>query len=299
MSQVELASQPVVATPAGRAGQNRVRLLLIGPPLIYYIFLLAIPFASVVALGFATRSDTGLFDLIFTWSNYAVVLTDPFYWKIGWTTLRLSIVTTLICLVLAYPVAYRLAGLSMRARKIFLILLMFPLLLSTIIRVYGWMVILGRRGLLNQSLIELGLLSRPVSFLQTEWTVIVGLVSILIPYAVINIMNALATIDPMYKEAAAIHSASPFKVFVHVTFPLSRPGIVSGGLIIFSLTMGTYLVSLLLGGPGVKMFGNVVFDSINGFNWPLGAAVSAVLVLITLVTTSAFSRLLATPNMVR
>lgn len=293
MSLADIAGRADISAPKPRKVVNRAPAILLGPSLIFYTLMLALPFCGLVAAGFMTRSDSGLFEPIFTVSNYWAVFTQSYYLKAAWVTLRMSVVTSALCLLLAYPVAYWLAGTTMRMRKAILIVLMFPLLLSTIVRVYGWIVILGRRGLINQTLIDWGVIERPLNLMYTEWTVVLGLVSILIPYAIINITNTLLTIDPAYREAAAIHSASPWKVFTKVTLPLSKPGIVSAGLIVFSISMSTYLISLLLGGPRVKLLGNIVFDSISSFNWPQGAALSVVLVMLTLVTCSAFSRMLS------
>jgi ABC-type spermidine/putrescine transport system permease subunit I len=245
-------------------------------------------------VGFLTTSQTGLFDTVPTLANYRRVLTDGYYLGVLWTTLRISLEVTAWCLVFGYPTAYWLATASRRTRKIILLLLMFPLLLSTVIRIYSWIVLLGRRGLVNQILLDTGLITRPIGLLYQEWTVILGMISILIPFAIINMTNTLVSLDPAVREAAAIHGASGWQVFLKVTLPMSRPGILSACLIVFSVSMSTYLISLLLGGPRIKLLGNLVFDATSSFNWPLGAAVSVVLVLLTLGGSSAFSAILST-----
>ncbi len=262
--------------------------ILLGPIIVFYGLILIVPTVVLWAIGFLEPSQSALFSHILTTANYARAVTDPFYLRILWETLSVSIETTAACLLLGYPVAFWLAAKSMQTRQRLLTLLLFPLLLSTVIRVYGWIVLLGRRGLINQVLLDSGLADLPVAFLYHEGTVVVGLVSILVPYAIISVTNVLTTIDPAIGEAAAIHGAGPWKVFLRVTLPLSRPGIVSAGLIVFSISMSTYLVTLLLGGARIKFVGNLIFDATSSFNWPLGAALSAVLVLTTLLSCYAF-----------
>lgn len=265
---------------------------LLAPSLIYYVLFLILPAGFFCTISFYQRSESGFYDPIFTLRNYASALGDTFYLKSLWLTFRLSLETTALCLLIGYPVAYQLSRLSSRARKLLLVLLLFPLLLSTVIRAYGWIALLGRRGLLNQALLQTGLSDYPVSFLYAELTVLVGLVSILLPYMVINITNTLVTIDPALGEAAAIHGASPWRTFLNVTLPLSRSGMISGSVIVFTISMSTYIISFLLGGPKVKMMGNLIFDFTNSFNWPLGAALSVVLVVATTVSCQAMMRLM-------
>lgn len=265
---------------------------LLAPAFLYYFVLLVLPSAAFCVVSFYGRSDTGFFDGVFTLKNYVAVLTDGFYLGSLWLTFRISVETTLACLLLGYPAAYHLSKLSPATRKKLIILLLFPLLLSTVIRVYGWIALLGRRGIVNQLLLSSGATDYPIAFLYTEGTVLLGLVSILLPYMIINITNTLITIDPALREAAAAHGAGPFRVFLTVTLPLSGAGMVSGAVMVFTIAMSTYIISFLLGGPKVKLIGNLIFDSTSSFNWPLAAALSVVLVVATAVACGAMVQLL-------
>ena len=265
---------------------------LLAPSLLYYALFLILPAGLFCVVSLYQRSDTGFYDPVFTFGNYAKALGDSFYLGALWLTLRTSLATTALCLLIGYPAAYQLSRLSYRARRLLLILLLFPLLLSTVIRAYGWIALLGRRGLVNQLLLQSGLTDSSVPFLYGEGTVLLGLVSILLPYMIINIANTLVTIDPAFREAAAIHGASPWKTFLNVTLPLSRAGMISGCVIVFTIAMSTYIISLLLGGPRVKLMGNLIFDFTNSFNWPLGAALSVVLVVATTLSCQALMRLM-------
>lgn len=266
--------------------------LLLGPAILYYLLFLALPSVAFCLVSFYQRSDSGFFDPVLTLSNYAAALTDGFYLKSLWLTFRISVETTLACLLLGYPAAYHLSRMTPARRKKLIILLLFPLLLSTVIRVYGWMALLGRRGIVNQLLLSAGWTDYPVAFLYSEGTVLLGLVSILLPYMIINITNTLITIDPALREAAAIHGAGPLRVFLKVTLPLSGAGMVSGAVTVFTIAMSTYIISFLLGGPKVKLLGNLIFDSTSSFNWPMAAALSVVLVVATAVSCGALMQLL-------
>jgi ABC-type spermidine/putrescine transport system permease subunit I len=271
---------------------NRSDLLLV-PTSLYYLAFLIVPSIMFCVVSFYGKSDSGFYDGILTTRNYISVLSDKFYLGSLWLTLRISLETTGLCLLLGYPAAYFLSKLSSSARKRLIILLLFPLLLSTVIRVYGWIALLARRGLINQFLLAAGWTSSPVPLLYNEMTVLVGLTSILLPYMIINITNTLITIDASLREAAAIHGASPTRIFLFVTFPLSTAGVISGAVTVFTIAMSTYIISFLLGGPRTKLIGNLIFDATSSFNWPLGAALSVVLVIATMLSSFAIMQLLS------
>ncbi len=265
--------------------------LFLGPIVAYYLLFLIVPAGLFCIVSLYQRSESGFYDPIFTLRNYASALGDTFYLNSLWLSLRVSIATTVACLLIGYPTAVQLSRCRLFTRKLLLILLLFPLLLSTVIRAYGWIALLGRRGVINQLLLSSGVTEFPIAFLYTEATVLLGLTSILLPYMIINITNTLVTIDPAIEEAATIHGASPWKTFINVTLPLSRAGILSGCLIVFTIAMSTYIISFLLGGPRVKLMGNLIFDFTSSFNWPMGAALSVVLVVATMLSCQILLRL--------
>ncbi|MFU0507918.1 ABC transporter permease [Pseudaminobacter sp. NGMCC 1.201702] len=278
----------VAVDPAATARDPGNRLInwsrsefLLAPSLVYYFVFLILPSVTFCAVSFYGMSSSGFHDGVFTLNNYLATLRDEFYLSSLWLTLSISLQTTAFCLLLGYPPAYWLSRRSPSARKKLIILLLFPLLLSTVVRVYGWIALLGSRGIANQLLISWGITEHPLPLLYSEATVLIGLTSILLPYMIINITNTLITIDPVLREAAAAHGASPVRVFLNVTLPLSRAGIVSGAVIVFTIAMSTYIISFLLGGPRVKLLGNLIFDATSSFNWPSAAALSVILVLAT------------------
>ncbi|HEV8306283.1 MAG TPA: ABC transporter permease [Methylomirabilota bacterium] len=267
---------------------------MLQPPLAFYALLFLAPLLIFSVVSVFQTSQTGLFDPVFTLQHYAKALGDRFYLRSLWNTFEISLGVTLLCLALGYPVAYLLADLRPRPRKLLIILLLFPLLVSTIIRVYGWMVILGGRGIVNNFLLRWRLVDDALPLMFNTGTLYLGLVTILLPYMVINVTNVLVAIDPALGEAASIHGADRRRVFWRVTLPLSLPGVLSGCLLVFTISMSAYVIPLLLGGHRVKMLGNLVFESISSFNWPFAAALSLVLLGGTLLACLGFLTLLGT-----
>lgn len=215
---------------------------------------------------------------------YEKFLTDSFYLNILWTTVKVSLQTTLICLLLGYPVAYFLARTRSRIRNLLIIMTVFPFLVSAVVRSYGWMVILGKNGLLNQLLRGVGLIQKPLSILYTPTAVLIGLVHLLTPYMILNITSVIQSIDRNVEYAAHSLGASPLKTFFKVTLPLSSPGIISGCILVFTLSMTSYVTPKLLGGTKFRMMSTMVFQEVNvNFNWGFASAISYILLFVILV----------------
>jgi len=175
----------------------------------------------------------------------------------------------LLCLVVGYATAYVIAPLPPRMRLIMLLLLVAPLMVSNVIRAYGWIAILGRQGVVNSMLRSTGLIDGPLLLLNSFEAVAFGLMTILLPYMVVSIVNALNAIDRQYIEAAQSLKTNPVRTFIYVIWPLSSPGVASGILLVFLLTLSAYVTITLLGGPRMKLLVSLVFDSVSGFRWPL------------------------------
>lgn len=214
---------------------------------------------------------------------YRKFLTDAFYLNILWTTVKISLKTTLICLLLGYPAAYFLARTKSRIKNLLIIMTIFPFLVSAVVRSYGWMVILGKNGLLNQLLRALGLIQKPLSILYTPTAVLIGLVHLLTPYMILNITSVIQSIDRNVEYAAHSLGASPLKTFFKVTLPLSSPGIISGCILVFTLSMTSYVTPKLLGGTKFRMMSTMVFQEVNvNFNWGFASAISYILLVVIL-----------------
>lgn len=215
---------------------------------------------------------------------FAKFFGDPFYLAILWNTVKIALQTTCITLLLGYPTAYFMARTQSGARNILMIVLIFPFLVSAVVRSYGWMVILGEHGLLNQFLVGLGLIAKPLVILNTPHAVRIGLVHLLLPYMVLSVSSVLQGIDRNVEYAAYSLGANPFKTFYKVVLPLSSPGVISGCVLVFTLSMTAYVTPKLLGGARFRVMSTMVFQEINvNFNWAFATAISYILLFAILV----------------
>jgi len=259
---------------------------LVLPPLGTTLVLFVGPLVYLFWVSLHTASQSELYGHALTIQNYMAILGDAFYLAIIRRTLAVAAIILGISLLIGYPVAYFVALQPARRRMAILLLLLFPLMVSNVVRAYGWVAILGRRGVVNTTLRDLGLIDVPLELLYTTEAVVVGLMTILLPYMVISIANTLASLDPRYQEAAQALGAGPVRTFVHVTLPLSTPGVASGMLLVFLLTLSAYVTIALLGGPRSKLLVSMVYDSVTAFQWPHAAALAFVLLGLALAATA-------------
>ncbi|MCK7610840.1 ABC transporter permease [Roseibium sediminicola] len=262
------------------ARERRQPWILLSPALTAVGLLLFVPLMFIVVYSFWLRTATGADQAGFYFDNWNEALTDPFYRDILLSTLRIAAITTIACAVMGYPAAYFIA----RARSnkaLLLLLLMLPFWISYIIRTMSWINILGVSGAVNWLLLNLGIVDEPVQMLYNEPTVILGLVHFLLPFMVLNVYVALEGIDISLEDAACSLGSTRWQAFREVTLPLSLPGLAAGGLLCFVLSAGTYITPLVLGGPTDAMFANLVFEAIiTQLNWPLGSALSLMLLAV-------------------
>lgn len=260
--------------------ERRQPWILLSPALAAVVLLLVVPLLFIVVYSFWLRSATGADTQGFHLDNWQKVLSDRFYRDILLNTLKIAAITTAVCAVMGYPAAYFIAR-SRGNKLILLVLLMLPFWISYIIRTMSWINILGISGALNSLLVTLGIISEPVQMLYNEVTVILGLVHFLLPFMVLNIYVSLEGIDTNLEDAANSLGATRWQSFLQVTLPLSLPGLAAGGLLCFVLGAGTYITPVILGGPRDAMFANLVFEAIiRQLNWPLGSALSLLLLAV-------------------
>jgi putative spermidine/putrescine transport system permease protein len=231
-------------------------------------------------------SSGELYGPALTLHNYVDVLGDSFYLAIIRRTVGVAAAILGCCLLIGYPVAYFVALQPARRRMVVLLLLLFPLMVSNVVRAYGWVAILGRRGVANTLLRDLGLIDAPLDLLYTTEAVVVGLMTILLPYMVISIANTLSALDRSFEEAAQSLGAGPVRTFLHVTLPLSTPGVASGMLLVFLLTLSAYVTITLLGGPRSKLLLSMIYDGVTAFQWPRAAALAFILLALALALTA-------------
>ena len=255
--------------------------VLMSPALTAITLLLAIPTCFIVVYSFWLRTAAGGEQVGFYLDNWQEVLSDPFYRGILIQTLRIAGITTVLCALLGYVPAYFVATTKMKNKAFLLLLLMLPFWVSYIIRTMSWINILGVSGAVNYVLTTLGIVDEPLQMLYNEPTVILGLLHFLLPFMVLNIYVSLEAIDPNLIDAARSLGARPLQAFREVTFPLSLPGLAAGSLLCFVLGAGTYITPIILGGPRDAMFANLIYEAIIiQLNWPLGSALSIVLLVL-------------------
>lgn len=264
--------------------------LLAIPPTLFFLAFFVGPLGYLFYVSLHDVSQTELYGSRLTLENYWRVAADPFYLGIIKRTLVAGLAVSGLTLLIGYPVALSMVRMTPRQRSLYVMLLLFPLMVSNVIRAYGWIAILGRRGVVNNLLRDAGVLQAPLPLLYSVESVVVGLLTILLPYMIICLVNALLTIDRSLAEAAQSLGAGPIRTFLHVTLPLSTPGIASGLLLVFLLTLSAYITVALLGGPQSKLLVSLVYDAVMTFVWPRAAALAFVLLGISLTVTSLMLR---------
>lgn len=254
--------------------------LLLLPSLIVLGLFFIIPLlGSLVASFQSTRpGDVAGFDA------YLKIFTDPYYLQVLLQTLLFGIVVTLITLLLGYPAGYYLARTRSSYKSLITFLIIGPLLISMVIRCYGWMLTLGGRGLINSLLLGLGIIPSPLE-LMYNWTgVIIAVVHVLLPYVVLSIASVIEGIDPSIEDSARVFGANPFQTFLRITLPLSIQGIATGATLAFLLTIGSFVTVLMLGGKNTMVLSLLIFQQITvTFNEAFAAALGISLMAIAMV----------------
>src|SRR5215471_1065466 len=263
----------------GPQRQRAYWIALVLPLALYLLAFLVIPFINIIILSFYTHSPTRIWTPELTTANYSD-LVDASFLAVLLRTLRLGLVCTVICLLFGYPLAYFLARAERRVALIGLFLLVMPLMVSAVIRTFGWLVILGRNGLVNGVITAFGL--PPLLLLYNETAVVIGLANVFVPFMVLPLMASIERIDPALEEAARNLGASWFATFRLVILPLSRPGLISGCLLVYSAAISAFVVPMLMGGARVRVIGRQIYDQLLiSYQWPNASAIATLLVIAT------------------
>jgi putative spermidine/putrescine transport system permease protein len=247
-----------------------------------------VPMTLVLPEGF--RSAGG-----WTTAVYAGVFGDSYYWTIFARSFWLSIVGTAVCLAASYPVAYYLVRIAHpRWRPYAYMLVIAPLFTSAVIRAMAWVIILGRKGVVNEWLQFLGVAEGPLRLLYGEGAIVLGLVYVMVPLMVLTFAAVLQTVDTRLEDAARDLGAGPLATFCCVTLPLTVPGIIAGSFLVFTLCLSSYVTPAVLGGGRTKVLAMLVFEQfMRVFNWPLGAALATILLIISIALMWLYNRVLA------
>lgn len=273
-----------VAKPPARRPRNRflAPALLTAPLILFMLVFYILPVLAMLA-----RSVT---EPTFGFSNYAALATDTVFQNVFWTTLRTALIVTAGCLLLGYPVALVLVRPGAKA-TIALGIVLLPFWTSVLVRSYAWMVLLGRRGLLNEALLTAGIIDHPLRILNTPIAVDIAMIHILLPYMILPVANALRQIDPSLRKAALGLGATPSGVFRQIILPLSMPGVAAGVLLVFVLSLGFYITPALVGGAKDMTIAMLIAQQVDQLNWSYAACLSATLLAATLVIMAIFQRL--------
>ena len=273
-------------TANGR-GSGLVTALLLVPTTAWYLFLLVVPLGILIVFSLGTRTDVGGYSPGLTLQNYADL---PTRFPAFQNTLTLALIGTILCALVAYPLAYYLATRAGQKRTVLLILVILPFWTSFLVRTYAWLQILGANGI--PSLLQtLGVEPRPV-FLNTHAAVLLGIVYNYLPLMVFPLYVSLERLDKRLLEASKDLGAGRLATFRQVTLPLSAAGLLSGAMLVFIPIMGEYVIPALLGGGKVFFVGNALVDLfLQSRNWPFGSAAAIVLILVILFAVTLYLRL--------
>ena len=252
---------------------------LLVPTSFLYIITFFIPLITLLVMSFS-RFESSVTTVGFYLDNYEKILTDGITLKIFFQTVELSLMITLFCLLLGYPVAMLMRRVGPRARLWILLLVVSPLLTSIIVRNVAWVLILGRSGMINDLLISWGLISKPLPLMYNTFGVVLAVVHVYLSFMVLPLFAALSSINNSLEEAAASLGAKPLSIFLNVTLPLSLPGIMAGCTLVFILSMGVYLTPVIMGGNFVVTLPMLIEDAVrNGYNWPEASAMALLLLI--------------------
>ncbi|ERI05575.1 ABC transporter permease [Aneurinibacillus aneurinilyticus] len=266
-------------------------LLLLLPILLFIFGFFVVPMLYILYLSFIYTDSPTATNAVFSLKNYMLFFSDSYYLSSLWITVKVSLYTVLVSLLLGYPVALTMAKSSPRVRGYIALLIAAPLLVSIVVRNFGWYLLLLPNGTINSVLASLGIIDSPLKLLFSEIGVIIGLSNAYLPFMILAIATSLYNIDPSLERASAILGASPLRSFFSVTLPLSLPGIVSGCVLVFSMSMSAYVTPALMGGANVPMMPVVAYDQINNLlRWTFGSALSYVLLATTMIMVTVFTR---------
>ncbi len=278
-----------------RSGAGRK--LVIGIPLVWLCLFFLAPFFIDFKISFSeTRLAMPPYAPLLEWgpdhalsfhlhlANYRFLLSDALYVSSYLYSLKVALISTLLCLLLGYPMAYGIARATPTARNLMLMLVILPFWTSFLLRVYAWMGLLRNNGIINSLLLWLGVIDQPVQMMQTDFAVYVGIVYSYLPFMILPLYTNLEKHDPALLEAAADLGARPMRAFLRVTLPLSFPGIAAGSLLVFIPVIGEYVIPSLLGRPDQLMIGRVLSDEFfSNRDWPVASAVAIAMLALLVV----------------
>jgi putative spermidine/putrescine transport system permease protein len=280
-----LADSPVPAVLPAAEGPSRLepRSLMALPALIAISLIFMLPLGLLLAQSLWDANG-------FTLAGYVRVFADPYYVQVIWDSLKLAFNVTLISLIIGYPAAFALARARGRAQVILFALVFLPLTVSIIVKTFGLMIMFRREGIANWFLVTMGFVDRPIRLVFTEFSLVVGMVNVFLPFMILPIFSVVRMLDPRLTDAAACLGAGPIRTFWRVTLPLTMPGIVAGASIVFSIAVAAYVTPGLLIGERYMTMSQVMAKAfLNLRDFQLGATMASIMLMIALVIVFASS----------
>lgn len=277
------------------------RHLVIGVPYLWFLILALVPLLIVLKISLSEMESTSVSSLI-DWTNgwptvklnfasYMFIATDALYYQTYFSSIRYALLTTVICLIIAYPFAYFMARSPKHIQPTLLMLIMLPFWTSFLLRIYAWKTLLVNNGVINNVLMSIGVIHEPIAMMNTPFSLMVGMVYSYLPFMILPLYANLSKLDMRYLEAAADLGASPFKAFWLITVPLSKAGIIAGSMLVFIPAVGEYVIPELLGGSDTLMIGRVLWDEFFSNNdWPMASAVAVVMMLLIMLPMAIYNK---------
>jgi putative spermidine/putrescine transport system permease protein len=268
--------------------------LFILPSALLFVLFFFLPIGLMAVMSLLTGNPVVMPHVAFTARHYQRLVDDSYYLEVIWTTIRIGLWTTLIALVIGYPLAHWMARIKSRTgHALLLMAVLAPMLTGIVVRTFAWMTLLSDKGVINQVLLSLGLVNKPLQLMYNEAGIVVGLVHIYVPFMVLTLTGVIGRIDERLEQAAENLGASPLRAFVEVTLPLSLPGILAGSLLVFALAISAYVTPILLGGFQIMTLPILIYQQISAnFNIGFAAALGMVLLLVSLILILAYNRVL-------
>ncbi len=291
-----LSTALIEPAPMRSRRRGRAEGLLIVPALLLFGGFFLLPLLAVAVISLLTGNPVTAPSVSFTLRHYQRLVGDGYYLEVLWRTLRIGLVTTIVALLIGYPLAHQLARLRTKLwRTLMLMAVLSPMLIGIVVRTYAWMTLLSNQGIVNIALQGLGLTHAPVGLMYNEFGTVVALVHIYVPFMILTVTGVIGRIDPRLEEAARNLGAGKLRSFVEVTLPLSLPGIVAGSLLVFALSISAYVTPILMGGFEVITLPILIYQQISGTSFNLGfaGALAMVLLAVSLILIVPYSRVMA------
>ena len=267
---------------ARRSNPNLTYGFLAQPLVAAMLFVFIWPIGEILA--------TSVWNKGFTAVHYVRAFADPIYLRVLWTTVKISFLTTLICLLVAYPFAYCMANASGRVQQVLLGLVTLSFFISLLVKNYAWTVLLQDMGIINTFLIDMGIMEQPLPLMYNLFGVTVAMVHALIPFMILPLYSTLVRLDPRLRQASRSLGAGSARTFLRITLPLSMPGIGAGSFLVFVASLGFFITPALLGSPQEMMLSNLIDNQIRTtLNWPFGSALATILLGVAALIYVAYS----------